>query len=166
MKKTFYGMFLAVIIITACQPKTKTLPVDSTTAKDAVAKILEKYHSAVNAREVNTLTDLLATDGLYCGTDSKEFWDKPTYSNEMTKIFADTSNTMKYSIDKREIRIAIDGNSAISIEQCLVKNFSTKIPIRMVSHLVKTGNDWKIDFSSASLIPNNEDLAKLNKALE
>lgn len=73
---------------------------------------------------------------------------------------------MKYSIDKREIRISADGNSAISIEQCIVKNMSPKIPLRMVSHLVKTGNDWKFDFFSASLIPNNEDLGKLNKALE
>ena len=43
---------------------------------------------------------------------------------------------------------------------------SQKMPVRMVSHLVKSGNDWLIDFISISFIPNNEDLGKLNKALE
>jgi ketosteroid isomerase-like protein len=162
MKKPLYGIIVAVMLITACQPKTPT--VDIAAAKDAVTKTLEKYHSALNNRDANTANSLIAADGLFCGTDSKEFWDTPAFTKEMTQMLADTVNAMKYSIDKREIRLAADGNSAISIEQCIVKNM--KIPLRMVSHLVKAGKDWKFDFFSASLIPNNEDLGKLNKALE
>jgi len=44
--------------------------------------------------------------------------------------------------------------------------FSQKMPMRIVYHLVKNGDNWLIDFISWSFIPNNEDLGKLNKALE
>ena len=66
----------------------------------------------------------------------------------------------------REIRIAADGNSAVSVEQMFMEVFSQKMPMRIVYHLVKNGDDWLIDFISWSFIPNNEDLGKLNKALE
>jgi hypothetical protein len=41
-----------------------------------------------------------------------------------------------------------------------------KIPVRWVFHLIKTGDNWLIDFFSLSLIPDNEDIGKINKALE
>ena len=47
-----------------------------------------------------------------------------------------------------------------------IKAFSQKIPVRMVYHLVKNGDNWLFDFVSWNFIPNNEDLGKLNKALE
>jgi ketosteroid isomerase-like protein len=166
MKRAFYVMLVAVMIITACQPKTKIVPVDMAAAKDSVTKVLEKFYSAMEAKDTSTVFALLANDGLYCGTDSKELWDKSTLSNSLVQMFADTSYAMKYSIDKREIRVAADGNTAISIEQFFVKEWSQKMPVRMVYHLMKTGNGWIIDFSSTSFIPNNEDLGKLFKALE
>ena len=43
---------------------------------------------------------------------------------------------------------------------------SEKIPIRFISHLMKTDENWTIDFFSWSFIPLNEDIAKLNEALE
>jgi len=166
MKKTPCIILVTLMMITACQTRTKIIPVDSIAAKNSVTKVLEKYHSAMNAKDANTVISILSNDGLYCGTDSKDFWDKPTHSNNISRMFADTSLVLKYKIDKREIRIAVDGNSAISVEQCFILAFSQKIPIRMVSHLVKTGNDWLIDFSSTTFIPNNEDIGKLNKAVE
>jgi hypothetical protein len=84
----------------------------------------------------------------------------------MHQTFADTALVFDYSIDKREIRIAADGNSAVSVEQMIMEVFSQKMPLRIVYHLVKNGDDWLIDFISWSFIPNNEDLGKLNKALE
>jgi len=111
------------------------------------------------------IISLLAPDCLVCGTDSREFFNKSSISNEITKAVADTSFKITYSIDKREIRISADANTAISVEQCYIKPISQKMPVRMVSHLVKSGNDWLIDFISISFIPNNEDLGKLNKAL-
>jgi hypothetical protein len=84
----------------------------------------------------------------------------------LNQTFGNTSLVFDYSIDSREIRIAADGNSAVSVEQMFMKDFSQKIPMRIVYHLVKNGDNWLMDFISWSFIPNNEDLGKLNKALE
>jgi uncharacterized protein (TIGR02246 family) len=166
MKRTFYLMLVAVMIITACQPKTKIVPVDTAAAKVAVTTVLDKYNSAFKAKDVNAILTLLTDDGLYCGTDSKELMDKASLSNMMNQTLADTSLKVNYSVDKREIRIAADGNSAIAVEQMFFKAFSQKMPMRMVYHLVKNGDNWLFDFVSWNFIPNNEDLGKLNKALE
>ena len=109
---------------------------------------------------------LLTDNGLYCGTDSRELLDKAGLSNMMNQTLADTSLKVDYSIDKREIRIAADGNSAIAVEQMFFNAFSQKMPIRIVYHLVKNNDNWLFDFVSWNFIPNNEDLGKLNKALE
>lgn len=166
MKRTFYLMLVAVMTITACQTRTKIVPVDTAAAKVAVTTVLDKYNSAFKAKDANALMTLLTDNGLYCGTDSKELLDKASLSNMMNQTFADTSLNVNYSIDKREIRIAADGNSAIALEQMFFKAFSQKIPMRMVYHLVKNNDNWLFDFVSWNLIPNNEDLGKLNKALE
>jgi uncharacterized protein (TIGR02246 family) len=166
MKRTFYLMLVAVMIITACQSKAKIVPVDTAAAKVAVTTVLDKYNSAMKAKDANAIMTLLTTDGLYCGTDSKELMDKVSLSNMMNQTFADTSLKVNYSIDKREIRIATDGNSALAVEQMFFKAFSQKIPMRMVYHLVKNGDNWLFDFVSWNFIPDNEDIGKLNKALE
>jgi uncharacterized protein (TIGR02246 family) len=166
MKKIYYLLLVAAMIITACQTKTKIVPVDTAAAKVAVTALLEKYNSAMKAKDANTLMTLLTEDGLYCGTDSKELLSKAELSKMMNQTLADTSLVMNYAIDKREIRIASDGNSAIALEQMFFKAFSQKIPIRMIYHLVKNNDNWLFDFVSWNFIPNNEDLGKLNKVLE
>ncbi len=166
MKNIFYLMFVAVMIITACQPKTKTVPVDTAAAKIAVTTLLDKYNSAWNAKDVSTMTALLTDDGLFYGTDPSEFMDKKTLSAGWTQAMSDTSMNFNYSFDKREIRIAADGNSAIAIEQFYMKAFYPKMPVRLIFHIVKSGDNWMIDFLSWSIIPKNEDIEKLNKALE
>lgn len=166
MKKTYYLILVTVMIITACQPKTKTVVVDTTAAKEAVTNLLDKWYSAMKAKDVNAMTTLLTDDGLLCGTDPSEFWDKKTYIDEWTKLAADTSFVVNYTIDKREIRIAADGNSALAIEQMFFKALSEKMPFRLVYHLVKNNEDWQFDFISWNFIPKNEDIPKLNKALE
>ena len=166
MKKTIYIFSIAVIIITACQTKTKIVPVDTASAKIAVTALLDKYNSAWNAKDVPTMTALLTADGLLCGTDPSELMDKKTLSAGWTQAMSDTSMNFNYSLDNREIRIAADGNSAIALEQFYIKAISPKIPARLIFHVVKSGDNWMIDFLSWNLIPKNEDIPKLNAALE
>ncbi|HBE41800.1 MAG TPA: hypothetical protein DDW27_11465, partial [Bacteroidales bacterium] len=59
-----------------------------------------------------------------------------------------------------------DGNSAIVVEQYIMPFLSSKIPLRNVYNAVKTNDNWMIDFISWSFIPKNEDISKLNKAVE
>ena len=79
---------------------------------------------------------------------------------------ADTSITLDYSIDRREIRLAADGNSAVVVEQFMFPVLSSKIQVRNVYHVIKQEEKWLIDFMSFNLIPKNEDLIKLDAALE
>jgi hypothetical protein len=165
MKKIMFVFPIAVMIIAACQTKPEIAPVDTEAAKVSVTNLLDKYKSAWNKRDVNTLTALLADNGLFCGSDPSEFWDKKTLSDAWGKALPDTSLKINYNIDRQEIRIANDCNSAIAIEQSLTFA-NQKIPWRLIFHIVKTNENWMIDFISWSLIPKNEDLGKLNKVLE
>jgi len=166
MKKISYLLVVTLLLIASCQPKPKTAPVDTTVAKVAVAALMDKYLTAFNAKDVITMTDLLTDGGLYCGTDASELMNKQTISEVWKQAFSDTSMNYNYSVDRREIRINPDGNSAIVLEQFTIAALCPKIPARLVSHVVKSGDTWMFDFLSYSFIPKNEDLGKLNKVLE
>jgi len=166
MKTKPYVLLFVVLMMAACQPKTETVPVDIAAAEDAVTAIVDNYHEAVCAGNVNDIMPLLENKGLYCGTDPVELWDKETLLNFMTEYMADSSFTLDYSIDKRKIRVAADGRTALVLDQTTMNAVSEKIPIRFIFYLVKTDENWKIDFLSGSFIPNNEDIVKLNLALE
>ena len=166
MKKALSFLILATMMFFSCQTKTKVAPIDLGAAEVAVTKVLDAHWSAVKAKDADAVMALLTDDVLSCGTDSKEFWNKPDMYNTIKQTFADTSLKIDITIDKRVIRIAKDGNSAIALEQMYLKPYSQKIPVRTIYHLVKVNDIWQIDFASTSFIPNNEDIDKLNKALE
>jgi tetratricopeptide (TPR) repeat protein len=135
-------------------------------SKAAVNVLLDKYDSAFKAKDAPTLIALLAEDGLFCGTDPSEIWDKKQISDGWPQAFADTSMMLDFTVDKREILIAEDRNSAIAIEQFYFRLFSPNIQWRAIFHAIKSGEDWKLDFISWNFIPKNEDIEKLNKAVE
>jgi len=164
MKKISY--ILIAMIISSCQTKTKVMPVDMNESKEAVTRVLDLHWSAVEAKDADAVMALVTDNFLSCGTDPKEFWNKTDMYNTVKQMFANTELKIDVTIDKREIRIARDGKSAIALEQMFMKPFSQKIPVRTVYHLVKENNTWLIDFTSTGFIPNNEDIGKLNKALE
>jgi hypothetical protein len=166
MKSKPYLILFTLLVMAACQPKTELEPVDIGAAEVAVTSILDNYHAAMIAGNASDCMSFLENKGLYCGTDPIELWDKETFSNAITEAMADTSFSINYAIDKRIIRIAGDGKTALALEQFTMNAISEKIPIRLISHLMKTDENWTIDFISWSLIPLNEDIAKLNKALE
>jgi uncharacterized protein (TIGR02246 family) len=166
MTRPLIVLFIVAMAFTSCQSKTKVPPADLTAAKVAVAKVLDTHWSAVKSKDADAVMALLTDDVLCCGSDSKEFWNKTDMYNNIRQMFADTSFKIDITIDKREIRVAKDGNSAVALEQMYMNPFSQKIPVRNIYHLVKTNDIWQIDFTSVSFIPNNEDIGKLNKALE
>jgi len=165
MKKIYFILTIAVII-TACQQNPETIPIDTEAEKAAISALFDKFKSEFIAKDVNAMTALLTDNALSCGTDPSEFWDKKQISDLWAQGFADTSFTINYSIDRREIRVAPDGKSAIVVEQYVFPILSTKIPLRNIYLAVKADGNWMIDFISWNFIPKNEDIPKLNKALE
>ncbi len=145
---------------------SKTATVDIEAEKAAVADLFDKYYSAINAKDAATLATFLTEDVLVCGTDPSEFWNKEQITDAWTQGLADTTLEINITIGKREIRVADDGSSAIVVEQYIMPYISSKIHIRAVNYAVKTNDKWMIDFMSFNLIPKNEDISKLNKALE
>jgi uncharacterized protein (TIGR02246 family) len=166
MKRHLSVLLIVATVLTSCQTKTKGQPAELAAAKVAVTKVLDAHWSAVKAKDADAVITLLTDDVLSCGTDSKEFWNKTDMLNNIKQMFADSSLKFDITIDKREIRIARDGNSAVALEQMFLKPFSQKIPVRNIYHLVKINGIWQFDFTSIGFIPDNEDLDKLNKALE
>jgi len=164
MKKIYYLMIVAATLIAACLPKNQ--PVDTAAAKEAVNAMMDKYLTAWNAQDANLFDTFLADDGLYIGTDPSEFWNKDTLKAVIIKQFADTTMKYNYVIDKREIKVAPDGNSAIVVEHFTVNAISPKLIFRNITRVAKKGEDWKIDFASWNFIFKNEDLGKIIMALE
>jgi ketosteroid isomerase-like protein len=167
MKKIFYLLLIAAAIVTACQPKTESVSIDAKAEKDSIAKNLDVMYSAFTTKDAKAFLPLLTEDCLYCGTDSKEFWDKGSYSKFFNEMSADTSyKAPTLTLNKREIRLDKSGTSAIAVDQLFVSGWSDKIPLRNVTHLVKIDNKWMCDFVSMSLVPNNEDLEKIFHAVK
>lgn len=164
MKKNLYLLIIAGLLIAACQ--TKTSPVSTSASKDVVASFMEKYNNAFNTKDLNLIDSCLDKGGLFLGTDPKEFWSKDSVMAVYKRIFTDTSLHKMFTIKKRDVQMAPDGNSAMVTEQMIIKMISPKIPLRAVSHVIKTGEGWKIDYNSLAFIPKNEDIPKLDKALE
>jgi ketosteroid isomerase-like protein len=165
MKKIYFPMILAMTIVTSCQMKTKTVSLDPVIAKAEVTKTLDSISYVLKAKDSKGFIAFLSEDGLFCGTDPTEMWDKATYAKNITQMLADTTMHSDMNIDKKEIRIENDGNSAIVILQFTPK-WSKPIPVRNTMHLVKANNKWMVDFSSVALIPDNKDLAKLAAAVK
>ena len=60
MKKIFYLTLVAVIIITACQPKTKT----ASNNADAIRNIEDQWAAANKAKDINKAVSLFASDAV------------------------------------------------------------------------------------------------------
>ena len=159
---------LLTAIAVSCEYKPPQETSDIEGSKKAVAELLDKYHNGVRGKKAADITNLLAEDGLYCGTDPGELWNKKSFSDNMAAAFANTSmSTISYTIDKREIHLEKNAGSAIVLEQfTMVEFFGRKTPLRLVSHVVKNNGAWKIDFLSVSIVPHNEDIPKIGKALD
>lgn len=137
-----------------------------TESKNVIEKVLDDHWAALKAKDADAFIALVSEDFLSCGSDPKEFWNKTDIYNTFKQMLANNELKIDITVDKREIRVSKDGNSAIAFEQMFLTPYSQKIRIRTVYHLVRENNKWLIDFTSTGFIPNNEDIDKLNKALE
>ncbi len=156
--------FLALtFILLSCQ-KPASPVIDREAAAKSVADLFDAYSKANRDRDFVALDSTFANDGLFLGTDPEEFWDKGKVL-DMIKTMAKDSISFDVSMDKREIRISEDGMSAMVVEQSQIPLLSEEILVRGVGHARMINGKWQIDFYSWSLIPQNEDLARLNKAL-
>ena len=167
MKKLCLTMAIAFfLLLLSIEIQAKNKAVDLKAAQNEVNALMDRYASSLKSKNAQALSELLTEDGQFYGTDPTELFCKLALIETWTQMFADKTTELTYLPEKREIRISPEGNSALIVEQFSLKGVTPRIPWRMVSHALKTGKNWKMDFISWNLTPRNEDIAKLNKALE
>jgi hypothetical protein len=83
----------------------------------------------------------------------------------MQKTFADTSfHGLQYQIPDH--RISVSGNSAIIIDQYQLNEISKTMMIRNISHARYENGKWLLDLLSWNLVPTNQNISKIEKALK
>ncbi|MEP6260357.1 MAG: nuclear transport factor 2 family protein [Gillisia sp.] len=100
MKTNLLFAILALIFVVGCQPKAKEKQekevkqeraVDLESLKDSISLVMDNYYEAYNSKDLETYSNLLAEDGLFCGTDPGEFWNKKDVVDMVRQQFADTT---------------------------------------------------------------------------
>ena len=166
MKNLSLFLIIAVLIAAGCTQTVEPETVDLDAVKETVTKIADKYLDAWNSENLDVLTNMVTDDGMFFGTDPTELMDKKALLEMYAELFADTAVDYSYSIDTRKTKVAGNGSSAIVVEYITIGDWSSKMPLRQTSHIVKTEDNWKIDFISWGFIIRNEDVEKVNQALE
>jgi len=164
MKKLLIVTALVLFAGIAFGQTSKTATVDIEAEKAALNEIMDKLDSAAKDGDWTVFVTLLTEDALFCGTDPSEFWNKQYFVDLSKQDSDDPTPELKY-IGDRKIKVASDGNSAIIVTQ-LMTAWSPKIPLRMVYHFVKTNDNWMVLFGNVAFIPKNEDIQKLNEAID
>ena len=140
--------------------------VDHDVAKENVSILADEFTKAMKVMDLDLLKSTLAEDGLFCGTDPTEVFDKESFIERFEPQFSGYEEGFYFTTENREISVSSNGRSAIVTEQVLYPSWSPNLPIRQTFHAVQVGNDWKFDYIGWSFLANNEDVKKLNKALE
>jgi hypothetical protein len=164
MKKIFPFLCIAVMAIVACQQTPKVVPVDIQAEEAALNGLMDKFDEAIKAGNDSLARAIITEDALICGTDPSEFWTKQQFLGPEEQDSVSAPPEAKY-ISERVTKVAPDGNSAVVVNQ-LFLSWSPKIPLRVVYHFIKADNKWMIEFINVAFIAKNEDIQKLNEALE
>jgi hypothetical protein len=169
MKHIFLSMVVAIALAaTACNKQTKEeAPMDATASEASVTELMDKFHASLVSENATEMTSLLAEDGLFAGTDPKELFDKKQYVDQINQMFADSTFNLKdHKIEIRKIVVDRDGTSATVVEQFKMNVYTPNIPWRLVSHLTKQGDSWKINVLSFNMTPSNEQTEAIVKAVK
>ncbi len=164
MKKIYFLSFVAVMLIVACQQTPKVVPVDIQAEEATLNGFMDKLDTAFKAGDNSMFLASLIDDALVCGTDPSEFWSKQQILEQFKQDSAAAAPEYEY-ISDRVLKVAPDGNSAVVVTQLMLP-WSPKIPLRIVYHFVKTDDKWMIQVINWAFIPKNEDIKKLNEAVE
>jgi len=166
MRKVTLLLCAAVILMTSCQQKPPTVVVDSEAIKAELTIFLDEYNVAYKAMDINKMTSFCTDNALFLGSDPSEIWDKKQITDYFMSQGLDSTMQLEFVVDRREILVAADGNSAIVVEQFILPVISPNLPVRCIDNVVRVGDGWKFDLLSWNVIPRNEDLPRLNAAFE
>jgi hypothetical protein len=131
---------------------------------DDIESFIESYYKALMDEDAEALGSLLAEDGLFCGTDPSEYWDKQSVVEMFEQSFTGEAFDLSELVKKRVIHLSDNGMSAMVLEHINMP-WSPNIPVRQTFHVTRNGSKWQIDFIGWSFIADNDDIARLNAAV-
>jgi hypothetical protein len=165
MKKIICLLFGAAMAVTAFTSKNISSTVQTQTTNEAIIALLDKFHKSFGNRDTATLRTVMTNPGLFCGTDPIEITNDREFALDylIQSYFADTATV--YAVNTREIQIASDEKSAISVEQFIYTPRSRYLPVRCNIHLIKIKDRWMIDSFVHSFVISPYDMEKINTVM-
>lgn len=147
--KNYLLILLLAPVLFAC--KTSTSPADTTTASNEISQMLDSLNRAAARADFTAYFSYYAEDGIFCGTDATERWDKKQFM-EWSKPYFDKGRAWDFTAIDRHIYVDPSGTSAWFDEL-----LSTQMKIcRGSGVVVKENNDWKLkQYVLSTTVPNS-----------
>lgn len=142
-------MLMLAILLYACKQSSSSA--DSLTASKEIGNMLDSLNRAAARADFTTYFSYYAEDGIFCGTDATERWDKKQFM-EWSKPYFDKGKAWDFTAIDRHIYIDPSGKTAWFDEL-----LSTQMKIcRGSGVVVKENNDWKLkQYILSTMVPNS-----------
>ena len=149
MKKLLYSIFVAVMIITACQPKTKIASIDTRAEADSIRSLEEQWSDAIKASDVNKIVSFYAVDAVAMSANKPISKGLQAIRKNEESSFSDTTSIFKtYSSKIDSIEVSACGDLAYARGSDRVSQNTTKGPSKEVGKWVdiwkKVDGKWKV----------------------
>lgn len=148
MKIVFLVLLLASILF-AC--KQSTSPADTTTASKEIGNMLDSLNRAAARADFNAYFSHYTEDGIFCGTDATERWNKKEFM-AWSKPYFNKGKAWDFTAFDRHIYFDPSGKTAWFDEL-----LSTQMKIcRGSGVVVKENNVWKLrQYVLSATVPNS-----------
>lgn len=155
------------ILMTAALIAITSLLSAQSNAEKAINATLDQLKAAIDAKDFAAFKAFYTEDVAIYGTDPDEApFATAAAMKQMEGVFASDQVDYKYDLIGRDIHLMQGGKTAIVVEQGKSMLLSKNIPYRAVYHLTKSGGTWQINFHSIAFVPENEDVGKIDAAVE
>lgn len=147
MKNSLLILLLAPALF-AC--KQSTSPADNASVRNEISNMLDSLNRAAARADFNAYFNNYTEDGIFCGTDATERWNKQEFM-KWSKPYFDKGKAWDFTAIDRHIYLDPSGNIAWFDEL-----LSTQMKIcRGSGVVVKENNDWKLkQYVLSTTVPN------------
>ena len=149
MKKIFYFPLVAVMMITACEPKTKTASVDTRADADSIRMLEEQWSDAIKASDVDKIVSFYAPGAVTMSANMPISVGLEAIRKTEEASFSDTTSIFKtYSSTLDTIEVSASGDLAYARGMDRVNQNTTKGSAEEVGKWVdiwkKVDGKWKV----------------------
>ena len=111
MEGTMRATFLTAILVAGCATTGALTPAERQTAVDAVNALLDDWHRAASAADLEGYIGPLADDAVFLGTDASERWTTEQFG-EFVEPYFDKGQGWTYLPRDRHVMLSDDGSLA------------------------------------------------------